>query len=128
MAKRARWTVCSTPGCPEYTQHGRCDEHRRQAERARGTARQRGYDRTHETRFRPAVLARDPQCVCRDTSHGHPDPCGQPSQHADHWPLDRRELVARGLDPNDPKHGRGLCAPCHSSETAHHQPGGFNRP
>ena len=71
--------------------------HRREAEQRRGSARQRGYGKGHETRFRPGVLARDPVCVL----------CGQaPSVHADHWPLGRRELTARGLDPDDPDWSR----------------------
>jgi 5-methylcytosine-specific restriction protein A len=118
MPRRGGWRVCTTPGCPEYTQAGRCDGCRAKAERQRGSARQRGYGREHETRFRPAVLALYPTCVL----------CGQrPSVHADHHPLSRRELVERGLDPNDPKRGRGLCGPCHSSETARSQPGGWNQ-
>lgn len=121
MPRRTGWRVCSTPGCPEYTdQGGRCPDHRRQAEAKRGTARQRGYGRGHETRFRPGVLARDPVCVL----------CGiAPSVHADHHPLSRRELVERDLDPDDPKYGRGLCGPCHSKETANNpeQLGGWNR-
>lgn len=117
MARRRALTVCSIPGCPTLTDTGRCAEHRQQADRQRGSARQRGYDRQHETRFRAAVLARDPVCtLCRRA----------PSVHADHHPLSRRELVEAGLDPNDPQHGRGLCGPCHSSETARHQPGGWN--
>ena len=128
MPRRTGWRVCSRPGCPEYTdQGGRCPDHRRQAEAKRGSARQRGYGREHEQRFRPGVLAKHPACVCTEQSHGHGTPCGQQSKHADHWPLDRRELVARGLDPNDPKHGRGLCQPCHSKATAEAQPGGINR-
>ena len=112
-------TVCSTPGCPEYTDRGgRCDGCRTEAEQRRGSATQRGYGTAHRTRFRTAVLARDPHCVCTDTSHGHSDPCGQTSRHADHWPMSRRELVAAGLDPNGPQHGRGLCHSCHSKETA----------
>lgn len=126
MPGRGGYRVCSVPGCPEYTQGGRCEEHRRQAERRRGTARQRGYDKQHEQRFRPAVLARDPACVCVDEGHGHGSPCGQPSVHADHWPLSRRELVSAGADPNDPKRGRGLCQRCHARETAVAQPGGWN--
>lgn len=109
--------MCSSPGCPEYTQGGRCDGCKQQAERRRGSARQRGYGREHERRFRPAVLARDPVCVLCQSA---------PSVHADHHPLSRRELVERGLDPNDPQHGRGLCGPCHASETAQHQPGGWH--
>jgi 5-methylcytosine-specific restriction protein A len=118
VARRTTWRVCSVPGCPEYTQAGRCDDHRRAAEQARGSARARGYGTQHERRFRPGVLARHPTCVL----------CGgAPSKHADHWPRDRRELAAAGLDPDDPQYGRGLCGPCHSSHTAAEQPGGWNR-
>lgn len=117
MARRRALSICSEPGCPEYTDTGRCDSHTRAADHRRGSARQRGYGGQHERRFRPAVLARDPVCVlCKQ----------QPSKHADHHPLSRRELVDAGLDPDDPKHGRGLCGPCHSTETAQHQPGGWN--
>lgn len=130
MARRRSQTVCSVPGCPEYTDHGRCAQHRAEAEQARGTARQRGYGRGHETRFRPGVLARDPVCTCGGCPSCQPAagrPCAAPSVHADHYPRSRRELAAAGLDPNDPRHGRGLCGPCHSSETARHQPGGWNQ-
>lgn len=116
MARRRALTVCTVPGCPEYTEGGRCDEHRRAADQRRGGARARGYGRAHE-RFRASVLARDPVCVLCHNS---------PSVHADHHPLSRRELVDAGLDPDDPTRGRGLCPPCHSSETAKHQPGGWN--
>jgi 5-methylcytosine-specific restriction protein A len=117
VARRRAGTVCSVPGCPQLTDAGRCAQHRAEAEQRRGTARQRGYGGAHETRFRPGVLAKHPTCVlCR----------AAPSVHADHWPLSRRELLDRGLDPDDPAHGRGLCGPCHSRETARHQPGGWN--
>lgn len=126
MPRRGGWRVCSVPGCPEYTEGGRCPEHRRQAEQRRGTARQRGYGKKHEQQFRPGVLARNPTCVCTDAGHDHGDPCGKRSVHADHWPLDRKALIAASQNPDDPRHGRGLCGPCHSSETAAHQPGGWN--
>lgn len=115
MARAAK--TCSTPGCPEITQHGRCLAHARQADRARGSAHQRGYGHRHRTGFREAVLARDPICVLCLRA---------PSAHADHHPLSRRELLRRGLDPNDAKRGRGLCRSCHSAETAQHQPGGWH--
>jgi 5-methylcytosine-specific restriction protein A len=118
VARRRALTVCSVPGCPTLTDTGRCPEHRAEAERARGTARQRGYGRQHEQRFRPAVLARDPVCVLCQKA---------PAAHADHYPLSRRELVAAGLDPDDPRHGRGLCGPCHSRHTAQEQPGGWHK-
>ncbi len=118
MGRRNSWRVCSQPGCPEFAEGGgRCPGCKAEAERKRGTARQRGYRGLHETRFRPGVLAKDPVCVlCK----------AAPSVHADHWPLSRKELQAQGLDPDDPRHGRGLCGPCHSTETATAQPGGWN--
>ncbi|MFI9331996.1 holin [Kitasatospora sp. NPDC052868] len=127
MPRRRALTVCTVKDCPELTDGGRCAQHERAADRARGTARQRGYGTRHETRFRGAVLARDPACVCTEAEHGHSQPCGQPSRHADHHPLSRRDLLQQGADPDDPKHGRGLCHPCHSAETARHQPGGWHR-
>lgn len=96
---------------------GKCDGCQAEAEQRRGSASSRGYGHQHRTRFRAAVLARDVTCVlCHHA----------PAVHADHHPRSRRELVDAGLDPDDPKRGRGLCGPCHSSETARHQPGGWN--
>lgn len=102
---------------------GQCSPHcratrRARTQRARGSATQQGYGQQHREQFRKPVLERDPVCVV----------CGvEPSTEADHWPMSRKELIAAGLDPNDPRHGRGLCKRCHSSETAKHQPGGWNR-
>ena len=117
--------TCSQPGCPEIVQSGRCDSHKREAERTRGTASQRGYGHKHRTGFRAAVLRRDPLCRCTDDHRGH---CGglAASTDADHHPLDRRELERRGLDPNDPERGRGLCAACHRWSTSQAQPGGWH--
>lgn len=121
---------CPTPGCatPTPARQGRCPKHRAESDRRRGTARERGYGKAHTNRFRPGVLRRDPQCQCTpDHPAHHGQPCPQPSTVADHWPKDRHQLVAEGADPNDPTHGRGLCAPCHSWQTTQHQPGGWNR-
>jgi len=49
----------------------------------------------------------------------------KPAAHADHYPMSKRELQAKGLDEHHPMYGRGLCHGCHSSETAKHQPGGW---
>lgn len=118
MSPSRALTVCSRPGCPELASGGRCDGCKREAEQARGSAYQRGYGRTHEIRFRGGVLARDVTCVM--------PACTEPATDADHYPLDRRELVRQGLDPDDPKHGRGLCGRHHKIETARNQPGGWN--
>lgn len=41
--------VCTEPGCGELVKDGRCDEHRRARDRARGTAAQRGYGQAHRS-------------------------------------------------------------------------------
>lgn len=88
----------------------------RASDLARGSSTRRGYGRAHRTRFRPGVLARDPVCVICNL---------RVSTVADHYPLSRRELVDAGMDPDDPVHGRGLCAPCDRRQTAQRQPGGW---
>jgi len=62
------------------------------------------------------VLARDPICVACYSAR---------STVADHYPLDKRELIARDMDDNDPQYGRGLCKRCHDQHTAEAQPGGW---
>jgi 5-methylcytosine-specific restriction protein A len=64
--------------------------------------------------------------VCDDQAHGHGPQCLAPSTVADHYPRDKRELQALGLDDNDPRYGRGLCKTCHDKHTAQAQPGGWN--
>lgn len=118
--------ACPTVGCENVTEGGRCHDCAARSDAQRGTAAQRGYDYQHRTGFAPAVLKRDPRCVCADPRHGHAARCGATSQHADHHPRSRRELVALSLDPNDPKYGRGVCHRCHSKRTAEDQPGGWH--
>lgn len=113
-------TVCNITGCPNLTSSGRCTDHQQQADRARGTAADRGYTSPQHHAFREAVLARDPYCVVRAPG------CTTWSTVADHHPTSRRDLIAAGKNPNDPKHGRGVCARCHNRETARNQPGGWN--
>ena len=112
--------VCNGKGCPNLVPKGvrLCDDCAREAERLRGSPTARGYGRRHKRTFREAVLARDPICILCHR---------RPSSEADHYPRSRRELEDLGLNANDPSFGRGLCKPCHSSETAAHQPGGFRQ-
>lgn len=111
-------SVCPTSGCPALTPGGRCAECKAEAEKLRGSASSRGYGSRHRSEFRDAVLRREPSCRL----------CGAPSTVADHWPIDRKELVRQGLNPNDPTRGRGLCATCHGKATQaiDSQRGGWN--
>jgi 5-methylcytosine-specific restriction enzyme A len=117
MTKR----VCSTADCPNLTdQAGRCPTCSAKADRARGTATERGYKGRGHRLFREAVLTRDPVCVCVAGCDWHIGAieCMRLANTADHYPLERWDLVARGLDPNDPSAGQGLCARCHAHKTA----------
>lgn len=114
--------VCSKPGCPTLTPGGRCTPHQREADRARGTSSQRGYDAAWE-RNRAAYLA-DPQhrlCAIRGPK------CTVLATVPDHHPVSRRDLIAQGVRDPDAWHRlRPACAPCHGTATAEHQPGGWN--
>lgn len=110
------WRVCNVPGCPNLAQAPRCEDCESEADRRRGTAAQRGYTSKGHKMFRLKVLRRDKVCVLCNTA---------PATEADHYPVDRRTLVLKGEDPNNPRFGRGLCAHCHSAQTAKHQPGGW---
>lgn len=116
--------VCSCIGCdahkgncPELVPTGRCDPCAREAERKRGTASSRGYGSYWYRVIRPKYLVAHPICCL----------CQGPASVPDHYPLGRRELVARGVRDPDAWHRlRPLCKPCHDIETPKHQPGGWN--
>jgi 5-methylcytosine-specific restriction enzyme A len=80
---------------------GLCADHLKQVRAGYGT-------RGHKEQFRLPVLARAGyKCVL----------CGEPANIADHYPHSRRELVAAGLNPDDPQYGRALCKRCHDTST-----------
>lgn len=110
------WSPCSR--CPEPTPPGvtMCPTCRRTAD-----AKRRPNGNPYSTRghrdFREAVLARDPICqACMATR----------STIADHHPIERVDLVAMGLDPNDAARGQGLCKRCHDRKTAATRTAGWN--
>jgi 5-methylcytosine-specific restriction protein A len=106
---------CSVPGCPELTSGGRCADHKRQDKARRDADGSAVYGTTRWQRIRKAYLYAHPWCVL----------CMAQATVADHYPLSRRELVDRGVDPDTPTHLRPLCVACHNKETARHQPGGW---
>lgn len=110
--------VCNLHGCGTlfHGKGGRCPAHATQARRARIS--NKVYNTAGHHAFRDAVLTRDVVCVIPG--------CVQWATVADHYPRDRKTLVDLGLNPNNPAYGRGLCHQHHSTETAQHQPGGWN--
>lgn len=125
------WKVCSTAGCANIIDdtESKCLECRRRKDRRRTRVRN-PYNTAGHQGFRRQVLARDPRCVCpgavdHDGCGKHVGMCARPSTVADHYPYERTELIELGLNPNDPRYGRGLCARCHDTKTGLTRPSGF---
>ena len=117
---------CPGPnGCPNLTRGGRCPTCQAEADVKR---RPNGnpYNTPGHRAFRAQVLARDPYCLCRGECGHHVGQCGRVATVADHDPVERRDLVSAGLDPNAPEYGRGKCAACHDRRTARTSPGGWH--
>ena len=94
--------MCAEAGCPELVEQGardgRCEQHRRTRDKARGTRQERGYDAAHE-RLRAEYqrrMNRGQAYVCWR--------CGDPID-PEHWHLGHDDLdrdVYRGPE----------CPPC----------------
>lgn len=100
----SRLMPCTVSGCPELARGGWCPKHRREHERGRGSATERGYGGRAWRFTRRYVIGRDP--FCNEAG------CSDPSTDAAH-------IVPRtegGSD--DPSNLRGLCHRHHSSESA----------
>lgn len=99
---------CRQPGCPELTLRGYCDGHRRERERRRGNAAQRGYG--HRWRkYRRSFLAANPLCV-------HCEQEGRVTAATD---VDHIKAVRGKDDPLfwEPSNIQGLCGACHRKKT-----------
>ena len=110
--------MCPEPGCPTIVEGGgRCARHGRPT-KPRPTTTEQGYGSAWR-RVRDRFIARHRVCV----------DCGGPSSVADHDPVTRRELVARGdPDPDAEHHLVPRCGPCHSRKTALFDGAFGNRP
>jgi 5-methylcytosine-specific restriction protein A len=82
----------------------------------RPSAADRGYDARWQRRRR-RYLRTNPTCAL----------CPAPAEVPDHWPISRRDLVARGVtNPDADERLRPLCTSCHNRATGRNQPGGWN--
>ncbi len=60
---------CTSPGCPNPTDGGPCRQHKKQREKARGSASSRGYGYRWQ-RYRRRYLAEHPLCErCEEQGH-----------------------------------------------------------
>lgn len=105
---------CTAPGCTVAVVAGRCDKHRRHHSQQRLTWTELyGPD---WPRRRLEFLLKHPRCAL----------CPRQARIPDHYPTPLRRLIERNeVNPHHDRYLRPLCWPCHSRETARHQPGGF---
>lgn len=110
---------CNKPGCPELTNNGYCDEHKKQKQQQqderRGTAHERGY--TYRwAQYSTLYRKKHPLCVMCEREGKIVG-----SQHVDHI------IAVRGAkDPmfwKEENH-QALCQSCHSRKTIA-EDGGF---
>lgn len=108
MASRAA-RPCSVPGCPElaYDKAAQCRTHRARADRLKGSAARRGYDREW-ARIRREYLWFHPYCQWQD--------CTRAPAEVDHIDGDTSNCAWDNL--------RALCSYHHKYRTARDQPGG----
>jgi len=116
MPTRAPRT-CKTQGCPTLTDAPLCPEHRRIAERARGSASVRGYTSPAWRRLRAQALARD-LFKCQS--------CGALLMKKGEAQVDH--IIPRAIGgPDELSNLQTLCGPCHGRKTTTTD-GGFGRP
>lgn len=111
MPQRPLSYCTNFPACRNKTESGRCRSCRREAERTRGSAAKRGYDRVWEKRRRE-YLEKEPICE-------HPD-CSELATDVNH---------KDGAGPHGDNSDDNLEALCHShhSQVTAKQHGGFGR-
>lgn len=97
-------TVCLRAGCPALVERGYCDTHRPKDPRRRDF----NYSDRKWRMTRAKFLKANPTCV----------DCGAPATDADHAPVGRKQLLARGEPhPDAWSHLQARCHSCHSRRT-----------
>ena len=124
-----RTSVCTEPGCPVLTSGGRCPAHSKQrVQQDRPTTTQQGYGARWRA-VRDPFIAAHPVCQGDGIVPGqhHPN-CDGRATVADHDPVTRRVLVARG-DPNPDacRHLVARSAACHGRKSVLFD-GAFGKP
>jgi 5-methylcytosine-specific restriction enzyme A len=106
---------CTWPGCPALVSEGRaargrCEKHRREGDRARGTANERGYTYAW-TQARKAFLREHPLCAEHERR-------GElaPAVLVDHKRPHKGDQVLFW----DHSNWQALCKACHDTKTATH--------
>ncbi|RIY26352.1 hypothetical protein CJI51_02925, partial [Bifidobacteriaceae bacterium WP021] len=89
----------------------------------RHTTDPKPYVSAGHRKARAKLLALHPYCQCEGCK-AHKGLCTQKATVADHYPLERFELLAEGKNPNALCFMRALCKRCHDIKTASTRPAG----
>jgi 5-methylcytosine-specific restriction protein A len=96
-------------GCPNLTDGGPCDAHRKTHGKDAGKVKNRIYDSARWRRFRLWFLARHPLCEMDCKTAGLVTPANE---------VDHILEIAKGGELLDEKNCRSACKPCHSRRSA----------
>lgn len=122
MTRRALRPCAGSPLCPELVEGGGyCAEHRRLRDLARGTAADRGYDKTWRTTRADYLAHHAPRKNYLGVSVPICENCGRCAEETQH-PLEVDHIDGLGPDGprgHDPTNLQALCRPCHQTKTAH---------
>ncbi|CDH01732.1 HNH endonuclease signature motif containing protein [Xenorhabdus bovienii] len=104
---------CSYPSCKQRVKSGRCEEHRREQNRQRGTRTERGYS-NRWSRYRLMYLKTHPLCM-----HCLKQNCYMPATIVDHIiPIQGEADVLFWPASNH----QALCQTCHNRKTVQTDP------
>lgn len=109
--------TCAQKGCPTLVVRGRCPAHAREADRARGTSSERGYDRrwaAYSLRYRAVHR------ICGEQSDGTLDPthsrCLQAGIIGPAECVDHIVPVSKGGPMWEPTNHQSLCLACNTAK------------
>ncbi|TVS19297.1 MAG: HNH endonuclease [Gammaproteobacteria bacterium] len=98
---------CAHPGCRALVTSGRCEKHRRKADRARGSAAERGYD-SRWTRLRNWFIRAHPLCAW----------CAESGRTSAAQIVDHIVPIRAGGARLEESNLQSLCRSCHAKKTA----------
>jgi 5-methylcytosine-specific restriction protein A len=125
-----RRPCAGSPTCPNTVtgKHSRCPAHRRQAEQARGTPTERGYD-SRWARYSKAWLARHP--LCGQLADGTLDlewsVCAREGRTTAARCTDHRRSLKQGGSQYDPANSLSLCRSCNARKSNKLEHAGWRR-
>jgi 5-methylcytosine-specific restriction enzyme A len=108
---------CAQPGCSALVSKGRCVQHAKAKDQARGTAQDRGYDYAW-SQYSRDFRAKFPLCGMRIDGQLHPEHsiCVREGVMTPAEVVDHIVSMSRGGSKWDPNNHQSLCRACNTAK------------